>query len=364
MAISDTEKLDFLWKKVLYGVSKTATSTAKFGSNETVASPLPVYNDRIWAQTTSEFIPATAPVSTTATVSRLYGANRVRMTPDVTSAANVSWLATTTYNDLASRIGDFIPPTFGTSYAVRAYIGDPNVGPAARIYPDTTNEEWVFDYMSGTLTFTGTIPAGKTATVGSGTVSVSSNGVYIEVFRYIGVKGLSIAGQSSNRTYIVADITARDALTGLSAGDMIHVQDASGIGSDAGNGEYANYLFDGTGFKLVSTEDSARSDALTQSFTLTSSSVTSVLGKIGSGTRVVSVTIEVTSAFDGNIEFAVGDQTVSDRLMTTLENDPQQVGTYQTQPSYRFPYSSEADLKVTVTGSATTGTATLIVTYA
>jgi len=34
MTISDAEKIDFLWKKVIYGVSKTAGATTKAGSNE------------------------------------------------------------------------------------------------------------------------------------------------------------------------------------------------------------------------------------------------------------------------------------------------------------------------------------------
>src|ERR1700740_746127 len=101
MSIADTNKVDFLWKKVLYGVSDTTYS--KDATNETVSSPLPVYASSIWAQTDSTSIPSTPPTSNSATVTVLTGANRIKLTNDPTSPANYAWL---------SGQGDFIPPTF------------------------------------------------------------------------------------------------------------------------------------------------------------------------------------------------------------------------------------------------------------
>lgn len=365
MAIDNFEKLDLLWKKVGFGVSKTASLASKAGSNETVASPLPVYASNIWTQTDSTSIPAVAPVSTTSTVERRYGATAIRMTNDGTSAPNLSWIAYSTYNNTGSAMmTDFIPATFGSSYSVKVYIGDPNVK-AARLFPDTNNEEWVFDYVSGVLHFIGTtIPSSKTATIGSGSVSIGVDGIYIEVYRYIGNKGVAASGATS-KNYVVADIAARDALTGLTAGDIVHVQDASAIPSHAGAGEYANYMWSGSGFVLFSTQDSARTDALTSAITITSASAASVsFGRVGNGVRIVTISVEVTSAFDGDREFAMGDATVADRLADDSLVDLQTVGTYVINPTYQFPANTETEVLIGLAGTSTVGSALVTVTYA
>lgn len=362
MAISDSEKLDLLWKKVGFGVSKTATAANKAGSNETVASPLPVYASNIWTDTGS--IPAVAPATATATVGRLYGVDAIRMTNDGTSAPNLSWIAHSTYNDVGSaRVTDFIPATFGSSYSVKVYIGNPNTN-AARIFPDTNGEEWVFDYVSGVLNFIGGIPAAKSATIGSGTMTVAGNGIYIEVYRYIGNKGVAASGATS-KNYVVANIAARDALTGLTAGDIVHVQDASGIASHAGAGEYANYMWSGAGFVLFSTQDSARTDALTSSITVTSASADEVsFGRVGNGVRIVTISVEVVTPFDGDREFAMGDATVGDRLADDAMVDLQTAGTYVINPTYQFPANAETEVLVGLAGTSTVGEALITVTYA
>lgn len=192
MAILDTEKVDFLWKRIIFGVTKTAGALVKFGSNETIASSAPVLPSNIWAD--GDTLPAT-PVASLISAA-FTGATRIRMTADPTAPPAQAWIATQTYDVLGSRLGEFIPPTFGSGYAVRAYLGDPRVA-AARIFPDTTGEEWVFDYSAGVLVFTGTIPINKDATIGSGTFSAATDGVYIELYRYIGAKGASGGGGST-----------------------------------------------------------------------------------------------------------------------------------------------------------------------
>ena len=188
MAILDSEKLDFVWKAFIGGVAKTANAAVKFLSNETIPSANPVLPSQVWKD--GDTIPGTPPGSDTSTVKVYAGATAIRMTNDATAPANVTWLATSSYGDATSRMKNFIPPTFGSGYSAKAYIGDPNVGPAARIFPDTTNEDWVFNFAAGVLTFPSGVPANKPATIGSGTVSVASNGIYIEVFQYIGSTGV------------------------------------------------------------------------------------------------------------------------------------------------------------------------------
>lgn len=206
MAINDTTKLDFLWKKIIFGMSKTDLGTSKMGSNETISSSTLVLGHEIWSQATTENIPATPPTSSSAVVEVRNGASRAVATMDGTSTANRTWL---------TGLKDWIQPTFGSGYSVAVYIGDPNVGPAARIFPDTTNEEWVFDYTSGVLHFATGVPANKSATIGNGTVSVATNGIYIVGYRYIGTKGLGGAGvniKTDQLTYSGANVTSGNAV--------------------------------------------------------------------------------------------------------------------------------------------------------
>ncbi|AXQ69159.1 hypothetical protein HOU02_gp135 [Caulobacter phage CcrBL9] len=187
MAISLDQKVDFLWKRLIYSVTKTGTADDKAGSNESIASPITITVSDIWNDV--DLITAAPPVADTTAIKVLTGASRLRGTSDPTAQPNFTWIATATFGDVSSRQKDFVPASFGSGYAVKVYIGDPSTGPAARIFPDTTGEEWVFDYAAGVLNFAGTVPANKTATIGSGTVSVASNGIYFEAYQYIGGKG-------------------------------------------------------------------------------------------------------------------------------------------------------------------------------
>jgi hypothetical protein len=188
MTISDTDKIDFLWKKVIYGTTKTANGLVKTGANESIGSPPQINPSSIWTQ--ADLIPGTPPVSSNGVVQTNNGSSRIEATTDPTSAPNQTWLATGVFGNSASVAGNFIPPLFGPGYLVQVYVGDPNSGPAARIFPDTVGYEYVFDYSAGVLIFLNNIPAGLPATIGSGTVSVSTNGVYFQAYRYVGTQGV------------------------------------------------------------------------------------------------------------------------------------------------------------------------------
>ncbi len=187
MTIADTDKIDFLWKEVIYGYAKTANGLVKTGANESIPSPFAINPVNIWAEAGS--IPATPPGATTSVVAAYTGASRIKATNDTSSPPNQTWLATTTYGDATTRIGGFVPPIYGAGYVVKAYVGDPNVGPAAQIFDSTIGYEYVFNYSAGLLTFVNSIPANLPATIGSGTVSVSTNGVYFQVYQYVGTTG-------------------------------------------------------------------------------------------------------------------------------------------------------------------------------
>ena len=65
-SFNESQKIDYLWKKVGYGVTKTAEPASKEAFNESIASPLLYRGDLIWTQ--SGDIPATPPASTTSLV--------------------------------------------------------------------------------------------------------------------------------------------------------------------------------------------------------------------------------------------------------------------------------------------------------
>ena len=66
MAITDAKKVDYLWKKLGYGVTKTDTNALKKAPNEAIASPLLINGANTWNQASS--IPGTMPGSSAGVV--------------------------------------------------------------------------------------------------------------------------------------------------------------------------------------------------------------------------------------------------------------------------------------------------------
>ena len=107
MAISQSQKVDFLYKKLGFTKTKTGLSvdgtisgTKKAGFGEALASPLIIADGSVWNQ--SELIPTTPPGSDSSIVKGYRTANALRMTVDPTVAGNRSYIAYTTYNDTSS----------------------------------------------------------------------------------------------------------------------------------------------------------------------------------------------------------------------------------------------------------------------
>ena len=48
MAISDGQKVDYLFKKLGFGITKTDTNANKVAANESIASPLLLRGDKVW----------------------------------------------------------------------------------------------------------------------------------------------------------------------------------------------------------------------------------------------------------------------------------------------------------------------------
>ena len=69
MAITDSQKVDLLWKKVGFGKAKTDTNANKKAPNEGTNSDFIIKVDQIWAQSAS--IPGVIPTSNSSIVTCL-----------------------------------------------------------------------------------------------------------------------------------------------------------------------------------------------------------------------------------------------------------------------------------------------------
>lgn len=219
MAITDSQKVDYLFKKVGYSVAKTDTSSVKSPSNESIASPLVIRGGSIW--TNSDNIPSTIPVSNSSVVS-LYKdslTSTVQTTNDGTASANRTWLTNLT---------DWIDPSFGSTYQVKVYLDTAgNTAPqttGTQLFADGTgSDEWFFDYASGVLNFIGTsLPS----------VSFTGKRVFVSGARYVGNKGLGNLGNTSISGTITADAIIQNGYSVVDTSTTINVTgDATGSGN-------------------------------------------------------------------------------------------------------------------------------------
>ena len=232
MTIPLDQEVDLLFKK-LAGVAKTDTANNKSVSNESIPSPALNRGDTQWTQ--SGNIPAVA--SAVGNLVTPYQGNAaVQCTADVTCVpiGNIypTWLTSLT---------NWIPPEFGGSYAVQAYVGPP--GYAANITTTGTLISsagsanvgaYYFDYQAGLLNFIGeTIPTSLT----------SGNVVYITGYRYAGLTGVTNLPSGTNIGNIaisnstIATNTANGNIT-LSAngiGNINVTTNLSAVGNVSGN---------------------------------------------------------------------------------------------------------------------------------
>jgi hypothetical protein len=188
MAIADEQKLDFLWKKIGYGFSKTDVNGIKAAVNESIPSPLLLRGDTIWVD--SDIIPSSIPVVNIENLVDVYsdaGANvddTVECEEDITASPRRTWR---TIETDSTPIINWIPPEFGSTYQIKVYIDNPGAA-----NPQTTgtqifaagsgnNDEWFFDYKSGILNFIGdNLPSQLTG----------SKVIYVSGANYVGEFGV------------------------------------------------------------------------------------------------------------------------------------------------------------------------------
>lgn len=195
MAISDSQKVDYLWKKIAYGKTKTDLGTTKQGFEESISSPLLIRGDRIWQQSGS--IPAS--ISTSSSVVTVYsGTTTVECTEDITAADNRTW---------KTNLTDWISPEFGADYIVSVYIANSGITGANKATqvtisankitaagvtsPTLLDDQWYFDYQSGVLHFIGTNIPTALAT------GITGKSIYITGARYTGDIGFGSSGSAN-----------------------------------------------------------------------------------------------------------------------------------------------------------------------
>ena len=232
MAITDAKKIDYLWKKIGYGATKTDTNTAKKAPNEAIASPLLLRGDKTWNQASS--IPAVMPASSAGVVTVYPTSAPDETTADGSSTANRTW---------KTEITDWIPPEFGSTYQVKVYVhtaGDNGnaAGSGDQVFATGSgnNDEWFFDYQSGVLHFIGTnLPNG---------INFSGKAVYISGARYTGTQGLqniSGGGGGGGGNFTFAGSTINQDAT-----NSDFVMDTSGTGNFVFSSESAVVVPSGT----------------------------------------------------------------------------------------------------------------------
>lgn len=164
-------------------------------------------------------------------------------------------------------------------------------------------------------------------------------------------------------TYVVPDITSRDALAPI-VGDQSYVIDADdGAGSSVG--EWAYYLWDGTAWVKLSDYDSARTDSNSASAAIVFGSGASTdIETISSGTRVTLITVEVTVPFDGTPTLSIEDSNNGNIvLMGDAVIDLATIGTYAVPTNHLYTGMDTDIVALYTTGAATTGAANVIISY-
>ncbi len=206
MAITDSDKLDFLWKKVIYGVTETDID-GKEGPNEIYKSETLTLAQDVWKE--SSDIPATAPTTSATTPVKWYGHTSdssdyvkqpIRMIADPTVSGGKSWLAVAdvTGNVVpgsANRLRDFVPPSIGSTYLAKVYTTEADAkADSDKMNALTSNNEWVFDYAAGVLHFPNTVPSG-----------ISSN-VFLVAHQYVGTQGVGASGGANGLVFATANV--------------------------------------------------------------------------------------------------------------------------------------------------------------
>lgn len=191
---SDSQKVDYLWKKIVYGAAKTDISGNIDATNEPNPSPLLIRGDKILQQASS--IANVIPGSNSSVVTVYPTTFPVEC---ISTAAiptpTLTWQTGQTF---------WVPPEFGSTYQIKVYISPS--GQAGNVLTKgtqvfatgtTNNDLWVFDYQAGILNFNSN---NTPYNASNQPISFTGNSVYISGAVYSGTFGLPAAVSIGNLT--------------------------------------------------------------------------------------------------------------------------------------------------------------------
>jgi hypothetical protein len=295
---SDSQKVDYLWKKIAYGATKTDIAGNIDATQEPFPSPLQIRADKILQN--SDQIPGVIPGSNTSIVTVYTTSLPVECTSD-------AGIATPTLTWTTGR-NFWIPPEFGSTYQVKVYISPS--GQANNVTTKGTqvfatgsgnNDLWVFDYQSGILNFNSN---NTPYNASNNPISFTGNSVYISGAVYAGQFGLPTNTNIANvilgnvtfsNTTISTSITGANLILSPTGAGAVKIAGTGALGLPSGTNAqrpttvavgYARFntdideieFWDGTSWitpgQAVITSDVITPDGTANTYSLTSNSTT------------------------------------------------------------------------------------------
>ena len=364
MAISQSQKVDFLLKKIGYTKTKTGlsvdgslTGTKKAGFAEALPSPLIIADGSVWTE--SGLIPTTPPGSDSSQVKvYLAGTSGLRLTLDSTVAGNRAFIAYTTYNNTSSaRLTNWIDTQFGDNYIIKVYKGDPNSGGVQLSASGSgANDGWFFDYSAGVLNFNDTnVPSGVTGT-----------NIYIVGYRYIGNTGAPTPGDdftfrdlTVSRNLSVGGLSTFTGLVDINGGGQANTFKVEDLTDNriviAGTGgeleDSANLTFNGTvlaltGNQTVSGTIDVDGQAIFDDITVSAASTFTGISTFNSNVFVEATTdtnqlnVSGVSTFNSDVKFA--NQNIDNALNWGKVSD-----ILQARDGTKIAFGNNNDLEIT-----------------
>ena len=229
---SDSQKIDFLWKKIVYGAAKTDISGNIDATNEPVASPLLIRGDKIIQQ--ASLIAGVIPASNSSVVTVYPTTFPVECTSTAAiPTPTLTWQTGRTF---------WVPPEFGSTYQIKVYISPS--GQAGNVLTKgtqvfatgtTNNDLWVFDYQSGILNFN----SNNTPYASGAPISFTGNSVYISGAVYSGAFGLpaetTIGNITFSNTTISTSWTSANIYINASGSGTVQIGGNLALGIPTGN---------------------------------------------------------------------------------------------------------------------------------
>ena len=280
MAVTDTQKVDFLWKKLGYGTTKTDTNANKKASNEAIASPLLLRADKVWNQASS--IPTVLPGSSSGVVTVHPTGTPIECVMDATATTNRTW---------KTQQINWVPTEIGSTYQVKVYVHTSgNVGTAAssgtQVFATGSgnNDEWFFDYQSGVLHYIGAnLPNG---------VSFTGKSVYVSGGRYTGALGVG----STTNTVSLDEFNGNNVTTAFTLSQTSTV--ASAIISINGTIQEVTNAYGISGTTLTFTEAPKTGDKIQVRNFFSSQSITVLGASISDNDNDTKIQVEESSDED------------------------------------------------------------------